>query len=242
MLQPFLVSTSPVSLPLFASLADSNLKVSLQFKLSISCTTVLALLKLSARNTFTSKQAVAVPFRKSCKNALRLLVIKSLFWGRCSLDSKHEKKLPSVWSKWKRKRDSFENTIGRRLAAAERVDCAREQLRVPNSGPEVPAFWNSLVLYDTAEACKEVRGKERVSSASSPLSAEGQEEELSRAVGFQNIICCCLDHSETCSLFNMSSPSFFARYFAYKICVWERTCSTKHEGYELKIHFNFPIW
>lgn len=37
-----------------------------------------------------------------------------------------------------------------------------------------------------------------------PLSADVQEEEVYKTVGVQNIICFCLGHSGTCSLFNMS--------------------------------------
>lgn len=58
---------------------------------------------LLGQKHFHIQKSISLPFKKSCKNGLRLLVIKSSFWGRCSLYSKCEKKLLSVWSKLKRK-------------------------------------------------------------------------------------------------------------------------------------------
>lgn len=86
---------------------------------------------------FHNNKSISVPFKNSCKNGLRLLVIKSSFWGRHSLYSKCEKKLPSVWSKLKREGASFEKTVCCQLISIEMIDCASGQLHISNTGLNV---------------------------------------------------------------------------------------------------------
>lgn len=92
---------------------------------------------LLARNTFTTTSPFLCLLKTAVKNGLRLLVIKSSFWGRHSLYSKCEKKLPSVWSKLKREGASFEKTICCQLNSIEMIDCVSGQLHISNTGLNV---------------------------------------------------------------------------------------------------------